>query len=641
MVFPAILQWGQPPEANRVARADIEVQTPGLVEVLLPPELHVRPGNSAAAVLDVKLLGPDGRPRAFELYRRDPVGPGRLQLKAEDIRLEKKLEFTWEAPVPGENFLLHRVEVEITDREFVGRISVGAMEGGRWKTLKEDAAIFRVGGHARSAVDVPAGYYEKIRLHFTSFSKHYHRRLLPIGRVTVAGTKTGKDYAEAVLQPEFKRRANGDVHQFEVMLPGSGLEIEAVQLETEARFRGQWELGRRQVSFGEIEFRKVRGGLVRFRKSPGRTVLFPLGQNWPARSLILRLDTGGNFIGEIKGLKVLIRQVRLIFQADRTGLYTVVAGEGKSTALKESLDRPGEGTAREAVCTNLRFQGGGAAEGLRRVLEKYSLKGGPFNPEGFSWKAPVSIPRPGYYRLVPEGFTALGANPRGMRLVTVDMQTQVPFFWGPKKLTSVTITFSSQYIQEKNRTVVTFELPLASRSWKSLRLSARGIFKRRVKLERPFARKKGWRKWRHMSWENKTDGPAFLKVEMGGFPATRKQVRFSIDHGDNRPIEIEKISAFYPEVPLFFIAPTAGEYFLAGGNEKISPAVYDLDMVRTSLLELIPDEVEMGEAVPLKGASSDNFFKRLFSGEGWGLYIAFALVALFLILIIIRLFPKG
>ena len=58
-------------------QAPVTVANPGIVEILLLPELH----SQLQGGLDLKVLGPDGNPRAFELYWREDRGAASLQLK--------------------------------------------------------------------------------------------------------------------------------------------------------------------------------------------------------------------------------------------------------------------------------------------------------------------------------------------------------------------------------------------------------------------------------------------------------------------------------------------------------------------------------------------------------------------------------
>ena len=57
-------------------KARVEVDAPGIVEAILPPELYMAVKDNS---LDLLLSGPDGRPRSFELYWREPVGRAKIR----------------------------------------------------------------------------------------------------------------------------------------------------------------------------------------------------------------------------------------------------------------------------------------------------------------------------------------------------------------------------------------------------------------------------------------------------------------------------------------------------------------------------------------------------------------------------------
>ncbi|MCP4219968.1 MAG: hypothetical protein GY765_35380, partial [bacterium] len=187
-------------------------------------------------------------------------------------------------------------------------------------------------------------------------------------------------------------------------------------------------------------------------------------------------------------------------------------------------------------------------------------------------------------------------------------------------------------------TVYTAELPRASRHWSRLRLEAEGVFQRTVGFEKPGKGHKKWKTWRNVSWWNKDAEKAFLWTDMTGFPKDGKKIRFSIHHGDNQPMELKGLVVYYPSISVCFIAHEVGLYVLMGGNPGILPPSYDLSMIRSSLLQLMPEETVMGVVEPLEVKGKSPFADIL--NSNWGLYLIFGLVALVLIVVIVRLFPK-
>ncbi|MCP4216806.1 MAG: hypothetical protein GY765_19300, partial [bacterium] len=377
-----------------------------------------------------------GKPRNFELYWREKSGSCKIKLKAADIRLLKDFRFLWQSDIP-DRIWMDRLEIRIDARDYVGKVRVEGFEDGEWRLLKEDAAVYKSAGRARVRVDFRPGFYEKIKLHFTSFNKKHQKRLIPIGSVTVPGTLTpgwAKDgeYKESYIEPTFKRRLSENIHELETLLPGSGLWVEALELETEARFQGQWKIGGLGILEGERVFRPLSSASVPFAKSGGKTVRFHIGKRWAGKSMLLKLDAGGKFLGKVTALKLIIRRPRFIFHADMPGTYRLLTGTGASQSVREWVGEAGE-TADFA----LEFKEPVANETWRprSILDKYKIMGGPFNPEGFTWKAPVDVPKPGYYCFYLNRDASLETKPSGIRLVQSD--TQVPFLFGPVKSVGV------------------------------------------------------------------------------------------------------------------------------------------------------------------------------------------------------------
>jgi hypothetical protein len=114
-----------------------------------------------------------------------------------------------------------------------------------------------------------------------------------------------------------------------------------------------------------------------------------------------------------------------------------------------------------------------------------------------------------------------------------------------------------------------------------------------------------------------------------------------MEHGDNRPIELGKLQASYGAPALLFLASAAGEYALYGGNEKATPAKYDLTLVQAHLAGVLPKTVEMGTIESVSSAGFKSAILGAFDDKSWGLYLVLGAVTLILMIVIARLFPRA
>ena len=115
------------------SQAVLDLPRPGLVETVLPPELHRVPTRTAGAglspeTLDLSLIGPDGRSRACELFWKEEIGTQSLSLVADRVELRDDHTVVWEGTVP-EGFLVRRLQASIAGGPAIGRMDVAVATG--------------------------------------------------------------------------------------------------------------------------------------------------------------------------------------------------------------------------------------------------------------------------------------------------------------------------------------------------------------------------------------------------------------------------------------------------------------------------------------------------------------------------------
>jgi hypothetical protein len=150
-----------------------------------------------------------------------------------------------------------------------------------------------------------------------------------------------------------------------------------------------------------------------------------------------------------------------------------------------------------------------------------------------------------------------------------------------------------------------------------------------------------WRTWKTASWRGFSNKPVDIFINMYDFPPEETVLRASMDHGDNRPVEIGRFELQYLERAALFVAVAPGPLEVFGGNPEAKAGKYDLELVRGHLSGMRPEKVELGEVVPLnqKGWKL-TVLNKIFGENGWGLYVVLIGISLVLIFIIAKLFPK-
>ena len=615
------------------SRAPIHVNKPGIMEAVLPPALFLGTGKMAGTDrIDLALEGPDGNRRAFELFWREPSKSLRFDLKTERMMLTDKGEFIWEGMAPKKK--IETLYVTIRDNRFVGQVDVEAKGKDGWVLLAENAALFKSDGQSRAEIAITEGLYTQIRLRFRSFDREFEMKVLPVDRVSASGKIEGRDYAKEVATPLFQTTESGPFTELRTLLPGSGLFIETINLSTAAQFQGHWQVGREVIRKGKRTFVPAMEGNITTVSTQGNALSFAINRRWDGKSLVLKLNPQGRYLGALSELSVGLRLPRLLFSADIQGEYTAITGTGEAARIF-----PTPGSTERKIDQTLQFFTPVVNENHTELAltETYRLKGGPLNNEGFAWTADVNIETPGYYRLLLPMVASLATNRTGIRLSRGD--TQVPFFVDRSENIELYLSVVPEYDKALNQTTWTLTLPQASPWWLSVDLTASGIFQRRVTVQTPKPGEMGWKNRFSMAWRNPSDQATTLKIPSYRLTRDQRELRIVMNHNDNEPLEINAIKAVYTAPSICFLAYEPGTLTLHGGHPDLKAPTYDLSLIQTKLMETLPTPIEAQFTTPVSASFwSKGWIKNLLN-NGWGLYATLGVVALVLLVIIGKMLP--
>jgi hypothetical protein len=325
----------------------------------------------------------------------------------------------------------------------------------------------------------------------------------------------------------------------------------------------------------------------------------------------------------------------LTFYADKAGTYLAQTGSGNKISIHEA---PGDADRKINKAISFSPVNENKQWAPEHLAEKFAIPGGPFNEKGYRWTAGVRVPESGYYRMVLNREASLSPNPDNVRLVRDNVQ--VPFFHGSSEEKEIGLEAASRYDQGKNRTSWSVTLPKPSGNAEELIVESQGIFDRTVIFEIPKQGRAGWQSWKRLRWQNIANAPSVLRVGLTDLPKGTTELRITMDHGDNRPIDISKIKATYHAPALLFLINKPGEYTLFGGNPEIPEAKYDLALVQAHLIDAVPKTAVMGDIEPFRTSGFKYKFMEIFDDKSWGLYAVLGIVTLILVMLIVRLFPK-
>ncbi|MDH4233295.1 MAG: hypothetical protein OEW04_14855, partial [Nitrospirota bacterium] len=468
-------------------QAALEVPGPGLTEALLPAGLFFSGGTTGPdSLLDLSLEGPDGNPRSFELYWKEENSTRILVLEASRVYLDKTRGLIWEA-APPRNFKIEKIHIEFAARQEMGQVSIEAMDFRGWHRLAENAALYRVEDGLKADIRIEPAVYEQLRLFFRGYDKDFRETPFLVKSVSLSGKNIAKDYAEETVNLHFIEAKQEGEKVISALFPGSGLWIKSLFVSTEAQFQGEWKLGREIIGGNGPRFQELLSGRVTTVSGKASRMEIPVNRFWPGRSLVLKLDPGGRYLGKIAGMRITTHLPRIVFFADKAGVYLAQAGSGNRALVKEFSGDPERRIDRVLSFSEVTENRTWRPESL---AEKFLIKGGPFTEKGYRWTAKVRIPEPGYYRIVLNREASLFLHPDSIRLVREGVQ--VPFFKGQYETREIDLRASSEYDAVKNVTCWTIELPGPAGQLKELTLGTQGIFQRNVIIDIPKAGHTGW-----------------------------------------------------------------------------------------------------------------------------------------------------
>jgi hypothetical protein len=613
-------------------QAPIKVASPGIVEIFLLPELH----SQLQGGLDLKVLGPDANPRTFELYWREDRGSASLQLTQDSARLENNI-FLWTAKIrENDRINVQSLKINVLAGDYIGKVDIFGLKNGAWMKLADKVALYKVGGTSQGEVKITEGVYDGFLLQFTA----YEKKPIPIGEVQAIGEKLGKDYAEISLPLIFQRKDgkddnNKNMVELTAALPGSGLYIKDMELFSDVQFNGSWSLERQGIADGQNSYIPVLNGSISGVEKGSSTLKIAIDQIWKGKALNLRLVSQDGYTSKIKSLTLKIRVPRIVFLADTAGEYIVQTGLNNKIMIRDYPSAKREGSLASAAFGLPKANPNWKPESL---IKLYALGGASFAADGYEWNSAINVDGPGYYKFILHQRASLEGNLRGLRVVRGG--NQIPYFLDKGIVKEIDLPTKESYDKNKNTTTWYIELPQASSNWIGLKLKANGIFNRTLKVERDQPKPVQGTLWKSLPWVNASSTQAALFISLSGFPREETKIRLVMVHGDNTPLKIQEIKAIYDAPAVYFLADAGEGYELYGGNKNALAPSYDLELVQDHLMKQIPKQATLSEPKLIKSEGVMNSAFKRFVQNNWILYIVLGLLAMVLMIVIARLFPK-
>ncbi|GAB4275098.1 MAG: hypothetical protein Kow0029_15970 [Candidatus Rifleibacteriota bacterium] len=586
-------------ENGWLARARLNVVATGTIESYLPPELHRL--TSGRNSLDLNLVGPDGNDRALELFWRESSDESTISLKDDKMEWQDNNQLVWQGAVP-DNFLINSLRIELPDCPDAVKLSCEGMTNGKWEIIASNVAVMQklpYGKNGIAVVEFAEKSYSGVRISFVGFDKNFRPTPIKELAVNATGRRGGAGFKTVVRALEFKEVPTEDLLEVQIKLPGSGIFIQNLEIMTQAMFKGKWSVNREKIVLGQRQLvGEIAGEIDVVGKEPEKLKI-GLNHIWHDRNIVVTLKSE-DYFGKIVAVNAEMRLPRIVFVADIVGNYFLETGKNKEQRI---LEYAGELNRKADHFFDFSGFEHNSVREEENFLKDYSIKGGPFRIDGYTWKAPVEIEKPGFYCLRLSSAVALENRPESLRIVKNGFL--IPYFVGRSEERELPLKYEHEYDFAANRTIYQVRLPAGRVLPRYIKFKTSGVFDRKITIQYHIPGMVGWQTWKNLAWVNPKNRDVSMPIDLNGFPNDQKEIRVIIDNGSNQSLKIDEVVAVYSARDLFFVATEAGEYSLYGGNSSAGPAQYDLALIQHKLLAQVPQEVTHGNLIEI-AADSQN-----------------------------------
>jgi hypothetical protein len=623
----------------------LTVTQPGLIKLRLPAETL---NGSRPALEDLRIFDPDGREVPYLIER--PVArpailraPKRFQVKIDGSTTLIDIETGVAQPIDG-------FTLDTPAASFIKAVSVeGSRDGQDWQALTNSQPIFRQpNGVSQLRVSIPEGVWPWLRVTVDD----RRSESIPFTGVTIHAIAGEPVPTEALRVAISDRTENDGQTRLTLDLGANHLTIASLRIETsEPLFTRPVTVAVREVSENSVTERALAHDTI-YRVNveglkPAERVEVPLDLAIQGRELLVLIDNGNNQPLRINAVEAARRPVFAVFLAQQAGTFHVLTGNPRCAAPRYDVAAfasrlkglAASSLALSSLEANPSYQPGEA------LPEIHDL-GTALDVSEWQYRKRVELARASVQQLDLDLEVLSHAQPSLRDLRLVDDGKQRPYILERTSITRKLTPQMSVADDPKRPTVSRWSIKLPHAHLPISRVTcttSTGLFRRNVVLYEEPIDERGEKYSRQLAQSTWVRTPpattAPLELHLNASPQTDTLI-LETDNGDNAPITLDDVQAFYPVTRVLFKAPTEAEMFLYYGNSKAGYPQYDLDLIAPRLLAEEKSTATLAAEEALKKSSVGELFQlsNTKSIVFWGALGAVVVVLLF---VIARLLPKS
>lgn len=622
----------------------ISLEQTGLVRLSIPLETlaAARPGLE-----DVRLYDAAGREVPFLIDR--PAQTGKIVRSARSFQVTLGADATVATFETGLTQALAGITLETTVRSFLKAARLeGSNDGQSWQLIKQGEPLFQQpDGASQLHLACPPATWLWLRVILDD------RRAAPIpltgAQVHAADPKPVP--SESLDLRMVEREEGPGQTRITLQTAGAHVTLAGIDFETPERlFTRPASLSYRRYADNEVrEVILASGTLYRIalEGQPAASHLTLAAEtSIPTRELILTLQNGDSPALPITAIRARRRPVYMSWLANQPGVYHLLSGNPACPAPRYDLTALPEKIVGSLVTlrspatlnTNTDYRPG---EPLPEIQEP----GAAIDLAKWKFRKRVELSQGGVQQLELDMEVLSGASPALNDLRLARTGKQVPYLLERTPFSRSFAPVVEKADDPKRRTISRWTLRLPHASLPITHLSCETtspFFKREASLGESVPDERGnlyWARRGTASWvRSLSDKPETLVIRVSS-PITTDTLVLEMDNGDNPPLELGKVQAFYPATRLLFKAAREGDLFLYYGNPRAEFPRYDIDLVASQLLSADKTRATLGQVEPLQKSAWAGR-QSLGGATAWIFWGVLAGVVVVLLLVISHLLPK-
>ena len=620
------------------------VTNAGLVKIRLPVATleAARPAQE-----DLRIYDDAGNDVPYVINHPLPVAQTTLAAKSFEASLTAAttvitLGTGLDRPVDG-------VTLETPALSFIKAVRVeGSTDGHAWGLLAQGQPIFRqLYGASHLTIALPPGLVAWLRITVDD----QRSPPIPITGAELHATRGEPAPLEWLPVAISERDENPGETRLALSLGAANLDIAAVQWQTaQPLFMRQVALAIPHHNGESVTEQTIAEGAV-YRVAVGgqaaaEKLAVPLEQVVPTRELYVFITNGDSPPLTVSSVKIARRPVYLIFLAAQPGTFQVLTGNAECAAPRYDLAALNLDVKSVAVTpVTLTPPAENPAYRAPEVLPGLAVTGAALDSKNWSFRKPVKAGRGGALQI--ELDPAVLAHARGdlADLRLGQGRNQVPYIIQRTSIHRSLALAVTAVPDAKNPRWSRWTLQLPEANLPVTRLTGvvrTPLFERTFSLYENLADERGGSYRQELgggTWRQTPDQPGSgFSLGLNG-RAESGTLWLETDNGDNPPIDLAGVTAFYPVTRLLCQVPAEAGLYLYYGNARADLPSYDLSLVADELLAAEKQNATLGAEERLKPVA---WAANPTPGKGGvGFWGVLAVVIAGLLAIISRLLPKA